>query len=246
MGQGLRLPNDTPHNVVLTKPFCIDQNEITAGDYERCVKEQGCTLPRNIGPWGTFQKKPDHPVNKIHWKQAKFYCEQQGKQLPTEAEWEWAATGGDGRKWPWGNEQPSCEFADFTLGTMPTPAANAGCHGGGTSRVGSHPKGDRILKTGVIHDLAGNVWEWVEDNYLPYSVEAEVDPLHNNNIEATHVVRGGGWNRSVVGIQTAFRGGAVVDYQRPGLGGRCARHARGSTAQSSRSGAALRGDAEVP
>jgi formylglycine-generating enzyme required for sulfatase activity len=225
MGQSIRLPKDRPHKVVLTQPFCIDANEITAGEYEQCAKEQGCTVPRNIGPWGTFEKKPDHPVNKIHWKQALYYCEKQGKTLPTEAQWEWAATGGDGRKWPWGDEQPTCEHADFTIGTMPTPAANAGCHGGGTSPVGSHPKGDRVWPAGKIHDLAGNVWEWCFDNYVAYPTEDQTDPVHMTNVEATHVVRGGGWNRSVVGIRTAYRGGAVVDYQRPGLGARCARNA---------------------
>lgn len=231
MGQSIRPPKDRPHKVVLTRPFCIDANEITADEYEKCVKEQGCTKPRFIGPWGTFEKKPDHPVNKIHWKQAKHFCEQRGKTLPTEAQWEWAATGGDGRKWPWGNEQPTCEHADFTIGTMPTPAANAGCHGGGTSAVGSHPKGDRVWPSGVIHDLAGNVWEWCFDNYVAYPSEDQVDPVHMTNEEATHVVRGGGWNRSVVGIQTAYRGGAVVDYQRPGLGGRCARNAKQAGSQ---------------
>ena len=106
------------------------------------------------------------------------------------------------------------------------PAGDAGCHGGGPSRVGAHPRGVKRWPTGEIHDLAGNVWEWCLDNYRPYSGKDEVDPLHLSVAEDQHVVRGGGWNRSAHGIRAAFRGGARYDYWVPGLGLRCVRNAR--------------------
>jgi len=215
---------DEPHNVVLTKPFCMDENEVTAGQMKKCVDEKGCTAPRRTDRWVTYPDKPDYPVNLVDWPMSKYYCEQYGKSLPTEAQWEWAATGGDGRTWPWGEEEPSCEHADFTKAILISPGGDSGCHGGGPSAVGTHRKGDRIWPSGAIHDLGGNVWEWVLDSYIPYSGKDEVDPLHDKPAIGTRVVRGGGWNRSGRGIMAAFRGGAISSYKVPGLGFRCVRN----------------------
>ena len=217
---------DTPHKVVLTRPFCIDANEVTAAQIVACVKEKGCPEPSRADRWATYPKKPDYPANMIDWTKSKFFCEANGKSLPTEAQWEWAATGDDGRKWPWGNEEPDCERTDFTRETLVSPGGDSGCHGGGPSKVGAHPKGDKVWPTGNIHDLAGNVWEWVLDSYVPYSGASEVDPVHIVAGAGNKVVRGGGWNRSARGILTAFRGGAIITYQVPGLGLRCVRNPR--------------------
>jgi formylglycine-generating enzyme required for sulfatase activity len=94
--------------------------------------------------------------------------------------------------------------------------------------VGTHRKGDKVWPAGPIYDLAGNVWEWVIDSYVPYAygVEQDVDPVHEDRNAGNRVVRGGGWNRSGRGIQSAFRGGAVMTYKVPGLGFRCVRNAR--------------------
>lgn len=224
MGASLQGDADRPHRVVLTQPFCMDATEVTAKAYGECLDAGRCEPPRWWGEWTTYPALPDHPVNKVHWHHAKTYCAYRDKSLPTEAQWEWAATGGDGRRWPWGNDPPTCERADFTPGVLGRPAPDAGCHGGGTSAVGSHPAGAKIWPDGAIHDLAGNVWEWCRDNYAPYSGEPEVDPTHLTAELAVHVVRGGGWNRSGRGIRAQYRGGAVYDYQVPGLGFRCVRN----------------------
>ncbi len=226
IGKGHRLDSDVPHRVVLTRPFCMDATEVTVRAYAECVDAGACPAPNPARHFVTYPKQLDHPVNSVEWKSARTYCERRGQELPTEAEWEWAATGGDGRVYPWGNEEPTCERADYTPGVLPRPAADAGCHGGGPSAVGSHPSGDRAWPSGKLHDLAGNVWEWCLDNYLPYTADPETDPSHFQREEATHVVRGGGWNRSATGIEAAFRGGARHDYWVPGLGFRCVRHGR--------------------
>jgi formylglycine-generating enzyme required for sulfatase activity len=224
-GDGIRGGKiDPPHKVVLTKPFCMDATEVTVEAYDQCVKADKCDKPRLWGLWRNYPTLRKHPVNKVSWKQGKAYCESRGQSLPTEAQWEWAATGGDGRKWAWGNDKPTCEHTDYTQAILRGPSSDDGCHEGGTSEVGTHPKGDKIWPDGRIHDLSGNVWEWCLDNYKPWKGVPEIDPLHLKYPEGVHVVRGGGWNRSARGIRTHYRGGAVVDYQVPGLGFRCVRN----------------------
>jgi formylglycine-generating enzyme required for sulfatase activity len=235
MSRGMHLDDplreDHPHRVVLTKPFCMDATEVTVAAYKECVVAGSCEAPRLWGLWRNYPTMDDHPVNKVHWRQAVSYCEHRHKTLPTEAQWEWAAGGGDGRMWAWGDEPPSCELTDFTPGILRRPSSDDGCHGGGTSPVASHPKGDRVWPTGRIHDLTGNVWEWCLDNHRPLWVAVdETDPLHLPTPDATHVVRGGGWNRSGRGCQVHYRGAAVVNYQVPGLGFRCVRNPGGAAA----------------
>jgi formylglycine-generating enzyme required for sulfatase activity len=219
---------DTPHKVVLTRPFCIDAIEVTIGAYAKCAAELGCKPPNMWSRWSVYPHKTEIPVQLVHWRQAKYYCEAGGKSLPTEAQWEWAASGGSDHVYPWGDAPPTCAEADFTPGELTAPVCDCGCGGGGASPVGTHPKGDKVWPAGRIHDLAGNVWEWCLDNYVPYGADPETDPLHVTREDATHVVRGGGWNRSAAALTTSFRGAAVVDYQRPALGFRCVRNARGA------------------
>ena len=219
-GTGL---SDTPHQVVLTQPFCMDATEVTVRAMGQCVTAGACEAPAAPNRYKTYPAQLEHPVNQVTWHMARRFCAWQRKNLPTEAQWEWAATGGQRIDYPWGSDRPTCEHADFTDGPIDHPAGDFGCHGGGPSPVGSHPRGDRILPTGRLHDLAGNVWEWVEDAYLPFTAEPATDPIAGKET-GMHVVRGGGWNRSGAGIRAWFRGGAVTNYAVPGLGFRCVRN----------------------
>jgi formylglycine-generating enzyme required for sulfatase activity len=224
----IREGEDRKHTVVLTRPFCMDATEVTAGAYQKCVEANECALPWTGDPWSTYGKHLDYPLNCVSWIKAKNYCEKQSKSLPTEAQWDWVATGGDGREWPWGNEKPDCDFMDYAPQGAPkwSPGGDWGCHGGGPSAVGTHPKGARVLPTGKIHDLAGNVWEWMLDTYGNYPADKQVDPVAPNKVgAAVHVIRGGGWNRPSAGCNSWYRGGAVETYQVPGLGFRCVRNA---------------------
>lgn len=235
MGKGMqRKRGDTPHRVVLSKGFCLDQDEVTARRYEDCVKAGKCRIPGQADEWATYQRAPDKPINLVSWVEARIFCAANGQRLPTEAEWEWAARGPGDATYPWGESPPpSCAdgYADFTEAGAPksNPGGNFGCHGGGPSNVGAHPKGDKKWPGGNIHDLGGNVWEWVEDSYGPYPEQAAGAPPVRDPLlrleTATHAIRGGAWNRHPISLITTYRGAAHYQYHVPGLGFRCARGA---------------------
>lgn len=224
VGKGHARDSDRPHRVVLTRPFCMDEAEVTVAAMKECVDARACRAPKIAEIRANYPKRRDHPVNEVAWRKAKEYCAWRGEDLPTEAQWEWAATGGDGRRWPWGDEPPTCERADFVIGLLVSPGGNSGCDGGGTSPVKSHPLGGKEWPAGTLYDLAGNVWEWCEDTLAPYPAEMVTDPCVRDPATIVRVVRGGGWNRSVLGIETTFRGGAIESYEVPGLGFRCVRN----------------------
>jgi formylglycine-generating enzyme required for sulfatase activity len=213
------------HRVVLSRGFCVDESEVTVREYARCVESGACKEPWRGDPYSTYPSKLDEPVNLVNWSKARAYCAWAGKRLPSEAEWEWAATGPEQYRYPWGNEpEPSCELCDYTKFGAPKWVAGGdiGCGGGGPSPVGSHPKGDRIWPGGAIHDLAGNVWEWVEDSYAPLGGDTVTDPAVHLET-SLHVIRGGGWNRSYAAMAVTYRGAADASYQVPALGFRCVR-----------------------
>ena len=221
------------HKVILTKPFCADETEVTVKAYAECVEQRGCTLPQLGDPNSNYRRKDtrgEHPVNLVNSEQALYYCGQLGKTIPTEAQWKWAASHGDGRVYPWGNERPSCENerADFTPGGAPKrdPAGNYGCRGGGTSPIKNFPKGNSTWPTGTLYDMGGNVWEWTRDCYRNYTTDTQTDPEFKSSIAGHCPIMslvGGGWNRSHDALRINFRGAAVYRYKVPGLGFRCIR-----------------------
>jgi formylglycine-generating enzyme required for sulfatase activity len=230
-------PADTPHPVHLSHPFCMDSTEVTVRAYRACVEAGQCELPR-LGDLNSNyrygEERATHPVNMVSWDQAQAYCASQGKALPTEAQWIWAAGHGDGRVYPWGDTAPTCAeaIADFTPGGTPKtdPAGNFGCRGGGTSPVGTHPLGKSEWASGALQDLGGNVWEWTRDCFVPYSNAPERDPHHTTHphVPGTCFVRsmlGGAWNRSGEAMKIGWRAASRHTYQVPGLGFRCVREA---------------------
>ncbi len=221
MGKGLK----GEHRVILTHGFCIDSSEVTVREFAACVDAGVCKEPWRGDPYSMYPGRLDYPVNMVSWAKAHAYCGWAAKRLPTEAEWEWAATGPDQTRYPWGDEpEPSCEYVDYTRFGAPKWAAGAdvGCDGGGPSPVGSHPKGDKVWPGGAVHDLAGNVWEWVEDSFGRFPREPQTDPVVRSDV-AVHALRGGGWNRSYAAMVVTYRGAAHYTYQVPALGFRCVR-----------------------
>jgi formylglycine-generating enzyme required for sulfatase activity len=140
--------DEHPQHTVYLDAFWIMQTEVTNAQFARCVADGACSAPNN-SRWqdATYA---DHPVTYVDWNQANSYAQWAGGRLPTEAEWEKAARGTDGRTWPWGEEQPAESLAnccDFVNDTVP---------------VGSYPAG--ASPYGAL-DMAGNVWEWTADWY---------------------------------------------------------------------------------
>jgi formylglycine-generating enzyme required for sulfatase activity len=152
----LGLSDSEPQHTVFLSAYWIYQTEVTTALYAVCVTAGVCEAPIMDGSWSrqVYYGNPEYanfPMIEVDWSNAQSYCQWAGGKLPTEAEWEKAARGTDGRSFPWGNEI-TCNQAN---------AGMIGCSlAGDTAPVGSYP--EDISPYGV-YDMAGNVNEWVAD-----------------------------------------------------------------------------------
>ncbi len=174
--------NEDPIHRVQLSSFCMDRTEVTVAAFRLCVSTGACSAPTGMScNWQTAGRE-QHPVNCVDWGQAMTYCRTNGARLPTEAEWEYAARGTDGRTYPWGNTAPTTRSLCF--GRM---------HDQGTCEVASFP---RDVSPFGVFDMGGNLVEWVSDWYDPYSSNAQIDPT-GPATEPTErrgrVTRGGVW-----------------------------------------------------
>ncbi len=182
MGSNDGSSDEEPVHSVTLSPYWIDRTEVTNGMYARCVRAGKCSPPDDYGSYTRFSYYGnstyyDYPVIYVSWHDAKAYCEWAGKQLPTEAQWEFAARGENEHTYPWGDTSPSCSKANYS-----------GC-AGDTVEVGSYQSGKSPF--GVYH-MAGNVWEWVYDWYGNYSSSSQTDPTGPSSGDY-RVLRGGSW-----------------------------------------------------
>jgi formylglycine-generating enzyme required for sulfatase activity len=219
--QGYAEDEAPPRQVTLSR-YCIDRTEVTVAQYAACVEGGGCQAPVeaysddedcNMGA----PQRQQHPINCVSMRQAAAYCQWAGRRLPTEAEWEKAARGTDGRTWPWGDSpSPSCQLA-----VMSEDGQSLGCGAGTTAPVGSKPDG--ASPYGAL-DMAGNVWEWTADGYEEdyYSHAPNTDPAGPD--EDTYFVRrGGGWYYTAQDLRTTARLSDRDTFADDDLGFRCAR-----------------------
>jgi len=213
--------DERPAHRVKVSPFLLDRTEVTNQAYFKCVTAKVCrsqfpgsSESNHYGKDERF-RTPNRPISSISQSDAAGYCKWIGRRLPTEAEWERAARGADGRIYPWGNEPASHEHAVYGVGI--------------TEDVGTHPKGAGPY--GHL-DLAGNVWEWLADNYDPYAYRRETaskgqvgtceqimetlrELKHNHQDgftgsnpipdECEHVLRGGAFNYDPYGLRASNR-----------------------------------------
>ena len=205
------------HKVTLSAYF-IDKYEVTNARYQACVAAGGCTAPQSVNsrkrrPYYGTSTYADYPVINVKWSQASAFCAWAGGRLPTEAEREKAARGSsDTRKYPWGNSDPDCTKLNYY---------NSGSCIGDTSRVGSYPSG--ASPYGVM-DMAGNVFEWVDDWYQPdyYSVSPGSNP-QGPAPGLRRVLRGGSWSDDVFSVRSAYRLYFLPGYWFGNIGFRCVR-----------------------
>ena len=171
-----------PQHTVYLDAFWIDRTEVTNAQYQKCTQAGACRVVADMTGYDP-QGKPNHPVE-VTWNDAQAYCQWAGARLPTEAEWEKAARGTDGRTYPWGNARPDCSLA--------TAFGKDGACAEGTVPVGSTPAG--ASPYGAL-DMAGNAAEWVNDwfDYEYYSRSTERNPPGPDS-GTSRVVRGGTWD----------------------------------------------------
>ncbi|NNN06846.1 MAG: formylglycine-generating enzyme family protein, partial [Elusimicrobia bacterium] len=180
--------NAQPHQVTV-KSFQMAKTLVTNRQYKACVAAGACTAADDQGP--AFDGD-DQPVVGVDWNQAKAFSKWVGGRLPSEAEWEYAArSAGKDWKYPWGDETATCDNAVI-----------AGCGYNATSPVCSKPKGN--TKQGLC-DMAGNVWEWVEDKYHDSYKGAPTDGSAWEDAGSFRVVRGGSWLFDAARARSAYR-----------------------------------------
>jgi sulfatase modifying factor 1 len=233
MGRETGRPDERPRHRVELDGFEIDAYEVTNARFGRFVEAGGYSSPALWSPAGWTWKNrlhvtqpahwanpawngPSQPVVGVSWYEADAFCRYVGKRLPTEAEWEKAARGDDERAFPWGQDWDPRH-------------ANGPPGGSVTVPVGSYPTG---VSPFGIHDLAGNVWEWVADWYgaAYYASSPATNPTGPSS-GSERVFRGGSWFSSEpASLGTTFRehtNGFEFGIRDRMTGFRCARDARG-------------------
>jgi formylglycine-generating enzyme required for sulfatase activity len=191
---------EQPAHEVRVDGFWMQQAEVTNAQYGRCVADGVCTPPQMEG-WDAAALA-EHPVSHVDWEQANTYARWAGGRLPTEAEWEKACRSDDNRLYPWGDEPPAAEIANF------------GNNVGETLPVGSLPAG--ASPYGLL-DLSGNVWEWTSSLESPYPYVAD-DGREDASADGKRVARGGSFYYTQYQLRCTARSGFAPTTANPHFG----------------------------
>jgi formylglycine-generating enzyme required for sulfatase activity len=238
---------EQPVHMVYLDAFYIDRYEVTNALYKDCVDAGACQPPQSIGSStrSAYYGSPDfdnYPVIYVDWNMAKTYCEWRGGGLPTEAQWEKAGRGTDGRTYPWGEgidcnranynkvisssgevgcpvELPSLgSFVSYQPGSL---SIGLGVITGDTTVVGSYERGRSPYG---VYDMAGNVYEWVADWDSDYQSSPASNPLGPDTGER-RILRGGSYGDSEYNVRVTTRAGDDPRVASDFYGFRCAKDA---------------------
>jgi formylglycine-generating enzyme required for sulfatase activity len=226
MGSASWNDNERPLHTVYLDAFYIDQFEVSNASFAEFLNANGnqiegyapwveesdpdLRIHRREGLWTPDEGYADHPINEATWYAARAYCAWRSARLPSEAEWEKAARGDDGRTFPWGEAEPTCQLANF-----------AGCFYDSVP-IDSYP--NAVSPYGV-YNMAGNVMEWVADWYIsPYDTRQTDNPTGPERGDF-RIFRGGAWFNAPNQVRTTYRFAKlpVLTYKANGF--RCARAA---------------------
>lgn len=245
--------DEMPQRTVYLDAFWIDKTEVTNAMFLKFVSETsyqtdaekadagftynraeenwistpGANWQHPFGAESNIEGLEDHPVVQVTWYDAQAYCEWAGRRLPTEAEWEKAARGTDGRKHPWGDEAVQQHLVNFADYNFPAKWAHESMDDGYylTSPVGSYPEGASPF--GAL-DMVGNAWEWVADWYDDQYYKQDA-PTRNPTGPAegfARGLRGGSYSNAMRWTRTSYRGGRDPSTADMGFGFRCAQSAQ--------------------
>jgi formylglycine-generating enzyme required for sulfatase activity len=218
---------ESPSHQVHLDAFWIYRTEVTNGMYAACVEARPCNLPKDTNSLSRANYYGDpqyenYPVISVTWYQARNYCQWAGGRLPSEAEWEKAARGTDGRLFPWGDQTPNAGQANFCDRRCSNAAERDSSVDDGyadTAPVGNYPSG--ASPYGAL-DMAGNVWEWVADwhqvgYYRNSPYENPPGPAGGDR----RGFRGGSWFNGPDGVRTVARSSRKPGDSYYSIGFRC-------------------------
>lgn len=224
---------ETPRRKIKIDSFYLDKTEVTNADFKRFLAKNPAWRKDKIAAefhngkylqdWNgaDFPKdKANHPVVFVSWYAAVAYCQSLGKRLPSEAEWEYAARGGlSDKQFPWGDEMPDRQRANFGASEL-----------GAATSVGSYaPNGYGLF------DMAGNVWEFLADEWklYPANAELQVNPVAGGDFFLTdsylkvknrRVIRGGSYGGAPVNLRVSYRDSHLPENAGDHVGFRCAQN----------------------
>jgi formylglycine-generating enzyme required for sulfatase activity len=203
--------DELPQHEVYVNAFWIDLTEVTNTQYGQCVDAGVCSPPKDLSSRTrkSYYGNPeygDYPVVNVTWQQARTYAEWAGGRLPTEAEWEYAARGPNGHRYPWGNTEPSESLLNYNN------------HVGDTTPVGSYPEGKSWC--GAL-DMSGNIWEYMQTMAAEYPYDP-ADGRERLDVEGLRVWRSGAFDQNWRLVRSTFRRGDRTDNWFPFVGFRVA------------------------
>jgi formylglycine-generating enzyme required for sulfatase activity len=212
MGSATGDADEQPVRRIYVDAFSMDRYQVSVGQYAKFLESTSQAAPPD---WSIMNKSrhQNRPVVNVDWADATAYCTWAGKRLPTEAEWEKAARGADGRTYPWGNELPSGFHANMKKEKWSDHYV--------LSPVGMYEEGKSPYG---IYDMAGNVWEWVSDWYDQDYYASSPSKNPTGPPMGTHkVIRGGSWGSGPKDLRSTDRDTHLPSARGMGTGFRCAK-----------------------